>query len=213
MDEPERQNYCVTVTYTCNWDCSYCCTDTHSQPEPSMESILAKIDTIAPGSHTSLSGGEPGMLSDENMDIVLTALEAKQCLIGVNTNGLFFHNHKKHMHRIYDYVYHCSFDLRNRVYQPVNHEELDIDYVVVVTNEAYPRLKEFLIKNSHVKIIVYSADKYTVRGKPGEFLDHKHRIKLYQEHKHLMDTSRLGYLFDINSQTSSQKTLNHLKSI
>lgn len=206
----EQQNYCIAITSACNWDCGYCCVDTHNRPEPSLELVLQRIEGIAPGSHVSLTGGEPGMVSEERMETILAALEAKGCQIGVNTNGMFFQKHAKQMSRIYDYVYHCSFDLRNKVWLPENHESLNTSYIIVVTNETYPRLESFLTRNSDIDIVIFSADKFTVHGKPGEFLDHKHRIKLYQEYKHLLNNDRVEYLFSKNTEIGNRNKLTRL---
>ena len=33
----------IVVTYKCNWNCSYCCVDTHNQPEPTTNDVPAEF--------------------------------------------------------------------------------------------------------------------------------------------------------------------------
>jgi len=181
-------SYCLAVTYQCNWDCDYCCVDTHNQKEPSEERVLALAEKVEPEAHVSLTGGER--------------------VVGVNTNGLWFINYPQYASRINDYRYHCSLDLKNKIWQPPGHEEMNIKYVIVVTDKNFPRLEKFLSMNEHIDVAVYAADQHVVHGKPGTKLSAGNRIKLYQQFKDKnIRMDNIEYLFSRNSKTSQCSNL------
>lgn len=201
-------SYCLAVTYQCNWDCDYCCVDTHNQKEPSEERVLALAEKVEPGAHVSLTGGEPGMIKENLLIKLLDLFEAKGCVIGVNTNGLWFINYPQYASRINDYRYHCSLDLKNKIWQPPGHEDMNIKYVIVVTDKNFPSLERFLSMNEHIDVAVYAADQHVVHGKPGTKLSAGNRIKLYQQFKDKnIRMDNIEYLFSRNSKTSQCSNL------
>ena len=72
-----ERNYCIMVTYDCNWDCSFCITDTHSKPKVKREDLKKKINDVVPNSEVSLSGGEPGLLPKKDMEWCIEILKEK----------------------------------------------------------------------------------------------------------------------------------------
>ena len=210
-------SYCITITYKCNWDCDYCCVDTHNQLEPTEEYVLSMAERVAPGAHVSLTGGEPGLVKEELLTKLLKIFNEKGCTIGVNTNGLFWIKYPQYVDQINDYRYHCSLDLKNKIWQPPGHEKMDIKYLVVVTDKNFPRLESFLDKNKGIDIAVYSADEHIVHGKLGTKLGAGNRIKLYQNFKHRIRMDNIEYLFSRNKQTGQCRNLirldpRHIKS-
>lgn len=204
-DDESKVNYCISVTYKCNWDCDYCCVDTHNQQEPAEETVLNYARQVKPFSHVSLSGGEPGMIEESLLIKLLDIFEEKKCVIGVNTNGMFWIKYSQYADRIDDYRYHCSLDLKNKVWKPPGHENMNIKYLIVVTDKNYPLLDSFLTKNEDIPIVVYSADEAIVHGKPGTKLSAGNRIKLYQNFKHRIRMDNIDYLFSRNIRTNNCK--------
>ncbi len=205
-------NYCLSVTYECNWDCNYCCADTHRRAEPTFERIKKHLDTVEVGSKVSISGGEPGLAPREVMDYVFAELEHKQCRIHVNTNGVFFMKYKDLVPRVHEFLYHCSLDLRNKVWAPKGWETMNIDFMIVVADDTVDKLDEFLERNKHIPIAVYSADKYaSVNGQPGVWLSHKNRIRAYQIcKKHNIREDMIEFLFSKCKQVNDSVGLVHL---
>lgn len=211
IEQDERdvcgESYCLTVTYKCNWKCDYCCVDTHMKKEPTLEKIMEWAEAVKPGTNVSFTGGEPGLMDESLLVTLLDLFESKGCNIGCNTNGQFFIKFPQYVHRINHFMYHCSQDLTNKIWQPPGHENLNIKYLVVVTDKNFPRLQRFLDRNEGVPIVVYSADFYMVNGKPGQKLSASNRIKLYQQFKDKIRLDQLDYLFDRNKYTRGCKDL------
>lgn len=203
-------NYCLSVTYQCNWDCNYCCADTHNRKEPSRDFLDFRLNEIEPESDVSITGGEPGLIPDELMSHIFDSLEAKNCRITVNTNGLFFKKHAKYIPRVAEFLYHCTLTFKNKVWLPEGWEKLNIDFMCVVADDTVDRLKSFLEKNKHLKIAVYSADRHIVNGKPGVSLSHKNRIRAYQECKEYIREDMVEFLFNTCKQVNDQNGLIHL---
>jgi organic radical activating enzyme len=104
-------NYVLHITKKCNWFCRYCIVDTHNSEDIYINDILKHIDNIPNNSVVNLSGGEPGILSSDKLNLIFNKLRIKECEININTNGLFFKNHKNLDKYISNYFYHLSEDL------------------------------------------------------------------------------------------------------
>ena len=200
-------SYCLTVTYKCNWKCDYCCVDTHMQVEPTIEKVMSLAENIKPGTNVSFTGGEPGLMDENVLITLLEKFESMNCTIGLSTNGLFFIKFPQYLHRFKNIMYHCSQDLKNKVWKPPGHENLNIKYLIVVTDKNFPRLEKFLDKNADIEFAVYSADFYMVNRKPGQSLSMKNRITLYKEFKHRIRMDNLDYLFERVKYTKGCKDL------
>ena len=81
--------YEVELTHECNWHCPYCAIDVHRLPAISHSELAAKLKKIPAKSVVTLSGGEPGLLSRDEIDYVIIALRDKKCKLNLNTNGTF----------------------------------------------------------------------------------------------------------------------------
>jgi len=142
------------VTYKCNWNCSYCITDTHNQKEVSFQKILNQLVNIEDNSIIYLSGGEPGLLSYKKLETIFNIVKSKHCTLNVFTNGSIFKY--KTLIKYIDYIsYHCSENLDNFV------EKVDIKnvtYNIVVSNTNKDNLDSFLEINKHIKFLVAGAD-------------------------------------------------------
>jgi hypothetical protein len=192
--------YCLTVTYKCNWFCDYCIVHTHEQQEPTFQSIKDNIKTIIPGSDIAMTGGEPGLASKEIVKYVIDELHKINCRVFVNTNGLFFSTHKE-FHPVVDgYFYHCSENLDNYV-PDVGYD--NIDYMIVVTDDNFKNLDSFMTTNDHLEnLYIYGADETTFNGKTTTGLSKSNAIKIYKKYKHKLHPNSLKYLLSTTIVTN-----------
>lgn len=136
--------YELIITYKCNWDCNYCCVNTHSRNEPT--NIFEKIDKIENKSMVTLSGGEPGMMSRKKIKIIINKLIEKECIICLNTNGLFIKKYKDLLKYFDKINYHISQNV------DINDEFIlleayyNVDYILIVNDNNYKNIELFFKK-------------------------------------------------------------------
>jgi organic radical activating enzyme len=146
-----RNDYSVIVTTRCNWNCPYCAVrnSVDAKADCRPESIVARLNGIPDGSNVTIFGGEPGLLGANVLDGYFSILERKGCRIYVETNGTFF-RYPELCTRAYQILFHCSEDLFDK--KPVErHDEYDVRYLVVVTDDNLSRLDGFLKRNPNLK--------------------------------------------------------------
>ena len=133
----------VVVTYKCNWNCSYCCVDTHNQPNVKLSELKEKLDKIKrdyKGWNITLSGGEVGMMSYSEITMILE--ELKDFNLSLNTNGLFLKKYPELIENFSDILYHASPEMADRnvmLNLPDN-----VQYMIVISDENLKNLKDFL---------------------------------------------------------------------
>jgi organic radical activating enzyme len=146
----------LVVTWVCNWFCDYCCVDTHNRPKLTMEEVKAKLDRVIPGYNVTLSGGEVGTMKRDDIEFILSELESKGCPVSINTNGLFIKRYRDLLPRFDTILYHCSEDL------DINDDiiidsELNLQYLLIVTDNNFNRLDAFLAKYPDIKFNLVAA--------------------------------------------------------
>ncbi len=146
----------IVVTWVCNWFCDYCCVDTHNRPKLTMEEVKAKLDKVIPGYNVTLSGGEVGTMKRDDIEFILSELESKGCPVSINTNGLFIKRYRDLLPRFDTILYHCSEDL------DINDDiiidsELNLQYLLIVTDNNFNRLDAFLAKYPDIKFNLVAA--------------------------------------------------------
>ena len=167
----------MELTHLCNWNCPYCAIDVHSLPPISEEQARKKIETIQNGRPVTLSGGEPGMLSEETVSWILDRLDDKGCDIFLNTNGLFIRRYRKYLKRFKQIIYHCSEDLLpGDAIEKV--DEVDTRYMLVVNDGNIARLKDCLDEHKGIKFDIVQA---TYDNRTGVGLSPENRNRLVVE--------------------------------
>jgi organic radical activating enzyme len=146
----------LVVTWVCNWFCDYCCVDTHNRPKLTTEEVKAKLDRVIPGYNVTLSGGEVGTMKRDDIEFILSELESKGCPVSINTNGLFIKRYRDLLPRFDTILYHCSEDL------DINDDiiidsELNLQYLLIVTDNNFNRLDAFLAKYPDIKFNLVAA--------------------------------------------------------
>jgi organic radical activating enzyme len=133
--------------------------DIHKRKPKSIEKVLKEIDSFENNSSVTLSGGEPGMLSESDLNIIIKKLQDKNIIIDLVTNGLFLEKHQKYIHYIDEILYHCIEDLSQ--HKPIKkYNYKNFYYVMVITNsdlyymddilwyfKQYPEIKFLLFPN------------------------------------------------------------------
>jgi len=191
------KEYCLKVTYKCNWDCSYCCSDTHSQPTLSFETIKQNIELIEPGSEVSLSGGEPGFAKRDVIEYVFSELKKKDCKIVIDTNGMFFTRYPELCPEVWHFFYHFSEDLDVNVDCHIPDPSYSVEYVLVITDKTFHRLGEFLDKYPDISFVVRGADPAQVKGAQGDFLSAKNGIAVLRKYKDRIHPESIRRLLEV----------------
>lgn len=171
----------LEVTFKCNWRCSYCSAFTHDRDEIKFEHVLSQIEKIENGSSVAITGGEPGLLEHDKMEIILLKLKQKHCIININTNGTFFKRHTSLFHLVDSYLYHCTenIDINDELYE---NEDLNIKYEITVDDENISRLNDFINKYNK-EFLILGADETTFKDKINTSLSKKNRIKIVKDFK------------------------------
>lgn len=192
-----EHNYCIMVTFDCNWDCSFCITDTHSQPTVTFEMLKEKIDEVLPNSEVSLSGGEPALLSKESLSYCIAELKKKNCEITVNTNGLFFIRHPEFINDIDYFYYHCTEDLD--ITKGINLKNVPFgktEFMMVLTDDNFNNLEWFLDEYPEIEFKVTSADQTFVKGTMGTKLSKMNGIRVWHKFKDRISADSMMFLLE-----------------
>lgn len=179
--------YCLIVTYNCNWNCPYCITDTHNNKRSYVE-VLDAIDTMECGHHVNLSGGEPGLLSTEELMCIINKLKSKGCTVSVDSNGEIF-NHPEVVGELYEICYHCSVNMDIDDYVNKEHRE-KVNYLVVVTDDNIHNLKPFLNKHNDIQICIVPA------RSSGVTLSRSNAIKIVREYRDTLTENEITVLLN-----------------
>jgi len=165
--------YCLVVTNKCNWNCEYCISDTHNNSRI-FEDALNSIKNIPEYSDVAISGGEPGLLTQEQLIEVITLLKNKNATITIKSNGQIF-KHKEVLKKIDSIEYHCSenLDINDTVIK--DYKDLT-NFLVVITDNNICNLRNFLEYHNDIEIEIIPSTFI----KP---LSKKNLILLYKEFK------------------------------
>ncbi len=149
-------DYTINLTNKCNWHCNYCLTDTHNAKERPINTILDEMTNIEKGSTISLCGGEPGMLSEQDMDKVFDKARERDLLpLDVLTNGLFIEKHYKHLKDVDSIHYHCVESLKDDIKVYDIPDNVDMDYTVIITGSEYNLLDDFMERHKDIFVDKY----------------------------------------------------------
>ena len=147
----DTKQYAITLTYKCNWNCSYCAVrnSVDYKPAVTVSDVLDKINQIEDGSIVTLFGGEPGILDRDVLELYISELKSKRCTLKLETNGLFLHKYPELCSNFQSIVYHCSEDLEEYEVFGFNHP--DVTYMLIIHDQNINRLEKFLEINSHIE--------------------------------------------------------------
>jgi hypothetical protein len=121
-----------------------------------MDEVKSKLDRVIPGYNVTLSGGEVGSMKRADIEYILDELDKKGCTIHINTNGLFIKRYRDLCNRFKTILYHCSEDI-NPTDDIIIDPELDIEYLLIVTDNNFSRLGDFLNKYPDIQFNLVAA--------------------------------------------------------
>lgn len=177
--------YCLTVTNKCNWNCSYCISETHTN-DRQFEEALELAKNIPENSDVSISGGEPGLLKTSQIILIIDILNQKNCKITIKSNGQIYKHHEV-LSRINKVIYHCSENLN--IEDEIIKDYKDItDFIVVITDNNISKLNNFLKKHDDINIRLVPA----FHKEP---LSKSNIINLYKNFKNRLNNEELKDLF------------------
>lgn len=187
--EKEREVELV-VTWVCNWDCEYCCVDTHNRGKLMMEEVKDKIKKIDYGCNVTISGGEPGALKRKDIDYILGELDKKNCTPSINTNGTFLRKYPDLINKFDDILYHCSENI------DINDEliEGDFNYLLIVTDNNIQNLDAFLEKHKLKKFNLVAAT--NPEGIDKCVLSTKNKYNMLKKHHKQMTEESIKRIFN-----------------
>ena len=187
---------CFYVNTECNWKCSYCITNTHNQPKITFDDIKKRLEYVEYNDEISLTGGEPGLLSEEILEYIFEHLERKKCLININTNGTFLKRYPEYYNRINEYLYHVSENiLLDKKMNEFNDPDNKIIYMLVITDESVDRVYDFISMYNY-NFHLYAAQSNSGKVSPELTLSRKNALNLYKNLKHIDKEYKKYLLFD-----------------
>ena len=176
---------CLVVTNKCNWFCEYCSMDTHNR-SISFEEVIKIANNLPNNQNVCLTGGEPGLLSELEMDTLIEILKNKNTNIEITTNGMFFKLHSKHMNNVNHVLYHCTENMDKEMFFPDNIDLSKVEFMIVVTDNNMKNLKSFLEKYKEIEFRLYKGDEHIVNGVRSSSLSIKNAIKIFKEFKDII---------------------------
>ena len=179
----EEKEIELIVTYKCNWDCPFCAVDTHNRKPLSFDKIKEKLNIIKEkylNYNITISGGEPGLLKESEIEYILDFLKPISKSISLNTNGLFLEKYLKYSD-YFDYIlYHCSEDLLRKpnisVVKEWQNKNVKVDYLIVIDDKNFKNFDDFMISNKDIPVNVVCATK--ADGGLDSILSNRNRWKL-----------------------------------
>ena len=176
--------YAITITYKCNWNCPYCAVRNSVDYKPLVEvsEVVDKINRIEDGSNVTLFGGEPGMLDRDTIEMYISILKLKRCTLKLETNGLFLRKFPDLCSNFQSIMYHCSEDLEEVKISEFNHP--DITYMLIIHDWNINRLEKFLEINSHIErfYIVEATYPHEITGPTLSKQNKNHLITKFCKH-------------------------------
>ena len=147
--------YAVTITYKCNWNCEYCAikNDYDYKENVTHEDVLKKLEKIPNNSNVTIFGGEPGIIEREKNENYIYFLKNRNCKLFLETNGLFIKKYPDLLHNFQEILYHCSQDLDDEMLDCSQFN--NIRYLIIVHDKNIHKLHDYLKKyqNIHFDII------------------------------------------------------------
>lgn len=176
------KEYSLITTYKCNWDCPYCIQSDLGKNR-TTESVIDAVRKVDPRSWVSLSGGEPGMLTEDVLFEIVSILKEKDCITSICSNGQIF-RYPKIVEMSDHILYHCSMNMELGDVVIKNVTDTPVEYVVIVTDNNFNNLDPFLEKHSDINIgLVPGSARSESARLNGDSLGNKNRIKMIQKYR------------------------------
>jgi len=182
----------LRITYKCNWNCDYCAVDTHNKHRVSQSYIYQCIDDMNSNSIVTISGGEPGLCTRKYIKTIIDMLLSKDCIIKLNTNGLFLEKFPDLLCHFDEIFYHCSSDLQPIPVKRYNHK--NIHYLLIITDNNIHRLKEYVSINNFKFLIVASSNPGDINKEIPVLNKHNKKLLIKKYNKNMTTLSKSYWL-------------------
>ena len=186
----------IEITYKCNWNCEYCCVQTHTKRALSNEKILNNLKESSNnfidlnGGALTISGGEPSLTDPELIKEIYNLSKEHNFQLSLNTNGRIFYPNIypifKDMLKDIEINWHVSekcdwFDKINWILSLIEKDSLKVQPMLVVTNKNIINLDTFMVNwPKDIKILIVPASN-PYNGKI--YLDTEHQKSIYNKYK------------------------------
>lgn len=181
----------IELTHKCNWNCRYCAIQTHKLPEISENIALEKVKLIVGKYDTiTFSGGEPGLLSRNILEQMISYVKNTNSKLCINTNGTFIKKYPDLIKKFDEIIYHCSQDLDDQLrYYP---DFSNIRYMLVIDDENILKLDQYLNKYQNIIFdIVPASYEFNDKRKPLSIKNRMYIVKKYKNRITLESYRRL----------------------
>ncbi len=186
----------IEITYKCNWNCEYCCVQTHTKRALSNEKILNNLKESSNnfidlnGGALTISGGEPSLADPELIREIYNLSKEHNFQLSLNTNGRIFYPNIypifKDMLKDIEINWHVSekcdwSDKINWILSLIEKDSLKVQPMLVVTNKNIINLDTFMVNwPKDIKILIVPASN-PYNGKI--YLDTEHQKSIYNKYK------------------------------
>ena len=216
----------IEITYKCNWNCGYCCVQTHTKRALPNEKILNNLKESSNnfidlnGGTLTISGGEPSLADPELIREIYNLSKEHNFQLSLNTNGRIFYPNIypifKDMLKDIEINWHVSekcdwSDKINWILSLIEKDSLKVQPMLVVTNTNIINLDTFMINwPKDIKILIVPASNpYT--GKI--YLDIEHQKSIYNKYKkYLTQESKLRLITGDDFFKDKEKKITYIEN-
>ena len=195
----------IEITYKCNWNCEYCCVQTHTKKALSNEEIINNLKKSSNnfidlnGGALTISGGEPSLADSKLIKEIYNLSKEYNFQLSLNSNGRIFYPKVysifKDIMKDIEINWHVSenckwFEDIHWILSLIEKDSLNVQPMLVVTNNNVINLDNFMDKWTKTTkiLIVPASNPYTGRI----HLDKNHQKVIYNKYKkHLTPESKL----------------------
>ena len=203
-ERKERKEYEIEVCYKCNWDCEYCCVETHTKQPKTDKEIFDNFYSLGiKDANITISGGEPSYASDYLLIALIEYALMNRCDLNLNTNGRFFKKKPELLKYFKEINYHCSINLEIIDIKNYDHlvegTDTKINYLVVVTDNNFGALPFFIEYNkkffiNHELLAVPASNPFGVKRPELSIPNFKHVIRNTTVWNVLSQESKLKFI-------------------
>lgn len=181
----------IEIAYKCNWNCNYCCVETHTKKIISDQEIINNFLGLKLKDTTlTISGGEPSYASDYIFDTIIEYCKQFNIDLILNTNGRMFEKKSKYIKHFNKINYHCSENLEPIKIKKYNYP--NIDYLLIVTDQNYYKLQSFIDINPGIYKIIPANNPYGVKAQELSIENYSEIFKRF--YKYMTSESKLRFI-------------------